>query len=119
MHNNSMFWSVLKGFFTQRHEREYSKKNKSVTFENNGRSGYAIYREGNITTRFYTEVGGGDCILYMVIPSRDEWELQTRFTLEKRDEILSFIAEESMKKQVKLPGAYYRVEEKHIIFYQK
>ena len=55
----------------------------------------------------------------MAIPSRDEWELQTNFDLEKRAEILSFVAEEAMKKQDKMPGAYYKVEEKHIIFYQK
>jgi hypothetical protein len=69
MRHIPIFWSVLKRFFVQKQEQDYLKKNKRMTFENNGRSGYAIYWDGNKSIRFYTEMGGGDCIFYLVIPS--------------------------------------------------
>ncbi|MBK9256687.1 MAG: hypothetical protein IPM42_14460 [Saprospiraceae bacterium] len=119
MKNIPIFWSVLKRFFAQKQEQNYLQKSKKMTFENNGRSGYAIYWDGNKTTRFYTEVGGGDCIFYMVIPSAEEWESHTGYAYTEREGILSFIAEESLKKQANLSGSYYKIEEKHIVFYQK
>jgi hypothetical protein len=49
----------------------------------------------------------------------EEWESHTGYASTERDSILSFIAEESLRKQANLPGSYYKIEEKHIVFYQK
>ena len=87
--------------------------------KNNGRSGYAIYWEGNKTIRFYTEMGGGDCIFYMDIPTTEAWASRTGYPLEQRDDILKFIAEESLRLQCSSPGSYYKIEDKYIAFYQK
>lgn len=119
MKNIQIFWSVLKRFFVQKQEQDILHKSKKMTFENNGRSGYAIYWDGNKSIRFYTEIGGGDCIFYMAIPSAEEWESHTGFNSDERDDILKYVAEESLKKQAKLTGSYFRIEEKHIAFYQK
>jgi len=119
MKNIPILLSVLKRFFDQKQEQDYSKNFKRMTFENHGCSGYAIYWNGNKSTRFYTEVGGGNCLFYMVIPSIEVWASQTGYSLEERDRILPNVAEESLKKQANLPGSYYRIEEKHIVFYQK
>lgn len=119
MKNIPIFWSVLKRFFVQKQEQEYLKNSKKVTFENNGRSGYATYWDGNKTTRFYTEVGGGDCIFSMVIPSEEEWKSHTGYSSEEKVDILTFVAEESLRKQANKPGSYYKIAEKHIVFYQK
>jgi hypothetical protein len=37
----------------------------------------------------------------------------------ERDDILKYVAEESLKKQANLPLSYYRLEDKYISFYQK
>jgi hypothetical protein len=119
MKNIPIFWSVLKRFFVQKQEKEYSKNPKGMTFENNGPSGYAIYWNENKSTRFYTEVGGGDCIFYMVIPSVEQWQTETGYSLEERDEILKYVAEESLRLQSNSPESYYKIEEKWISFFQK
>lgn len=95
------------------------RKGKKIEFENNGRSGYVRYTDDLKSTRFYIEMGGGDCIFYMVIPSKEQWETQTGYSLAERDEILHFIAEECLEKQTSSPGAYYNIEEKHILFMNK
>lgn len=118
MKNMPIFWSVLKRFFVQKQEQDYFQKSKKMTFENNGRSGYAIYWDGNNSIRFYTELGGGDCIFYMDIPSTEEWSSRTGYPLDQRDDIVKFIAEESLRLQCRSPGSYYKIEDKYISFYQ-
>lgn len=116
---NSIFWSILKTFFDRKQEQEYSPISKRITFENKGRSGMAIYQDGNKSIRFYTEAGGGDCIFYMVIPSAEEWESQSGYPLVERHNILEWIAEESLRKQTNPARSYYKIGERHITFYQK
>jgi hypothetical protein len=119
MKNNSIFWTMLKRFFTKKQGQDYLKKSKKMTFENNGRSGYAIFWDGYKTTRFYMELGGGDCIFYLDIPSPKEWSSHTGYALNQRDDILKFIAEESLRLQANHLGSYYKIEDKYIAFYQK
>lgn len=118
MKHNHFLESILKYLFTNKKDNK-SENGRGLIFENNGRSGYTIYTDGNKTTRFYTEVGDGDCIFYMVIPSKEQWEKETGYAVAERDEILTFIAQESMKKQANLFGAYYKIHDRHIVFYQK
>lgn len=119
MKNIPIFLSVLKRFFVQKQKQDYLQKSKKMTFENNGRSGYAIYWDGHKSIRFYTEMGGGDCIFYIDIPSTKEWVSSTGYSLVQRDNILKFIAEESLRIQCSSPGSYYKIEDKYISFYQK
>jgi hypothetical protein len=118
MKHNHFLESILKYLFKPKNDSK-SEDERCLVFENHGRSGYAIYWDGNKSTRFYTEMGGGDCIFYMVIPSAEEWASQTGYSSEERDRILQYVAEESLKRQANLPGSYYKIEEKHIVFYQK
>jgi len=119
MKHTYIFWSILERFYRHKKKEKPGGTGRSIVFENTGRSGYAVFRDGDKSTRFYTEVGGGDCIFYMVIPSAEQWEIETGYPLENRDEILTFIAEESIKKQANVKGAYYKIQERHIVFYQK
>ena len=118
MKHNHFLESILKNLFKPKKDSK-SEDGRCLVFENNGRSGHAIYRDGYKTTRFYTEFGGGDCIFYMVIPSKEHWEKETGYAVAERDEILTFIAQESMKKQANIFGAYYKIQDCHIVFYQK
>ena len=119
MKNTYVFWSVLKKFYKNNKHEGTSEKGRSVTFEYNGRSGTTIYHDGVKTTRFYTEAGGGDCLFYLVIPPQDKWEQDTGYPLADREAILSFIGEESIKKQALIKGLYYKVTDRYIIVYQK
>lgn len=119
MINLSIFWSVLNSYIIQKQKEVYAQRNKNITFQNNGRSGFAILKDGNKITRFYTEVGGGDCIFYMVIPSAELWESQTGYTIGEKDDVVKYIAEESLKKQAKTQRCYYKIDETNIVFYQK
>ncbi|MBK6611374.1 MAG: hypothetical protein IPI59_12210 [Sphingobacteriales bacterium] len=115
---SNILWSALKAIFAPNEEAK-TYRERRVKFENNGRSGYVIFTEGYKSIRLYTEIGGGNCIFYVVIPSRDEWEKQTEYSLDERDEILKFIADECLKQQTSKAKAFYEVEEKHIVFYKK
>jgi hypothetical protein len=115
MYNHS-FWSLLHDFFRKKGTLQPSKDKRSVVFESSGPSGYAILQDGNKSTKFYMEVGVGNCIFYISIPTDPQWESQTGFPITSRNEILHFLAEESLKKQARLPGSYYIIQENSISF---
>jgi hypothetical protein len=118
MKHNLFLKSILKYLFTNKKDNK-SENGRRLDFEYIGRSGYAVLRDGNKILRFYTEIGGGDCIFYMDIPSPKEWASQTGYPSEQRDEILGFIAKESLRLQPQSPESYYKIEDKYIGFYQK
>ncbi len=112
------FWTVLNHFFQKKKVLQSAKNGRRVVFENIGPSGYAIYHDGVKTIKLYTEVGGGNCIFYISVPSEQQWEKDTGYSLEKRNEILAFIADESLKRQARLPGAYFKINDTSIAFYE-
>jgi hypothetical protein len=113
------FWAILKDFYINKREAQSAKKERRVVFGNSGPSGYVIYHDRDKSTKFYTEVGGGSCIFYISIPTEQQWETQTGYPSANRKEILNFIAEEGLKKQARLPGAYFKMNETSIAFYQR
>jgi hypothetical protein len=112
------FWTVLNHFFQKKKALQSAKNGRRVVFENSGPSGFAIYHDGAKKTKFYTEVGGGNCIFYISIPTPEQWEKQTGYPLVNRKDILNFIAEDGLKKQARLPGAFYKMNETNIVFYE-
>jgi len=112
------FWSVLKQLFVQKDDGD-TGSHRNISFENNGRSGYVIYCEGLTSFKLYTEIGGKNCIFYIVIPSKERWKTYTGCSLDKRDEILKFISDECLKQQTTSQEAYYEIEAESIVFYRK
>lgn len=110
--------SFIKMFF-QKPAKKNPASNPGIELEITGRSGYTILYDGPKTTRFYMELGGGNCLYYLVIPSVGEWENQTAYTLAERDGILRFVGESSLIKQKFPPGSFFIIEEKHMVFYKK
>lgn len=110
-------WTVLKQSFLKKKALQSAKNARRVVFENSGPSGYAIYHDGVKTIKLYTAVGGGNCIFYISVPSAQTWEKDTPYPVEKRNEILACIADESLKKQARIPGAYFKMNETSIVFY--
>ncbi len=95
------------------------KFNRKVLFESQGRSGAAIYVDGDRTVKFYSEMGGGDCLFYLDIPAPDKWEEATGISLQERDEVVLFVAENTLRYQTTSSGAYFKIEDRWITFYKK
>ncbi len=94
-------------------KRKFSRK---VKYEDQGRSGKVIFIDGDKVLRFYSEMGGGNCIFYINIPPKDHWIKETGYSLEERDEIIQFVAESALRDQAG-SGAYFEIEDKWITFF--
>lgn len=91
-----------------------NKMLRSVRYQTVGRSGKAIYCEGEKSLSFEMEMCGGDAVFMLFIPGLDEWEVITGFPITRRMEILSFLAECTKRDQG--PSTQYIIEENAIIF---
>ncbi|MBK7886964.1 MAG: hypothetical protein IPJ86_06550 [Bacteroidetes bacterium] len=96
-------------------EKMQAKFNRRVEFDGTVRSGTVKYIEGSRTISFYAEMGGGNCIFYIDIPTSGKWEELTGFKLSEREEIVKFVAEESVRKQTRSSGIYYLIGERDIV----
>jgi hypothetical protein len=92
--------------------RRFSKK---LSYSGNFRDGTITYTDGEYTIDFYHEMGGGDCHMYINIPTEDQWELKTHTPLSERIEILEFVAETVQREQA--PSWKYEIRDDIIYFY--
>ncbi|MEZ5043239.1 MAG: hypothetical protein R2828_25310 [Saprospiraceae bacterium] len=88
---------------------------RQITYEGNFRSGTIVYREGGLRINFYHEMGGGDCKFYIDIPPINKWESLTKTALNRRTEILEFVA--SSVQREKASSWRYEIKEDGIYFY--
>ena len=96
----------------------YRKFNRKVRYEGGGRSNTVIYVDGDKTLKFYSEMGINNCLFYLDIPASEKWEKETGYSLGERDEILQFIAENTLRDQTTSSDAYFEIEDKWIVFYK-
>lgn len=76
-------------------------KNMKLSYINEGRSGYVVYKDKEGELRFSFEFGGGDCVAIIYVPAPEYWNQRTSRRAETRDEILTFIAQQALKDQVR------------------
>lgn len=93
------------------------KKTIFVQFEETGREGAVIYHEGIKLFRFYMEFGGNDVAFILTIPPPHQWKRETGFPVEKRTEILNYVAEQTRKH--KAPNCAFKINESEILFLSK
>lgn len=86
-----------------------------IQYTGNVRAGSAIYLEGDIRIEFWYEMGGGDCKLFITIPTSINWETITRTSLSRRDEILRFVANTVRREQA--PSWRYEIRENEIAYF--
>ncbi|MEP7320977.1 MAG: hypothetical protein ABI761_03620 [Saprospiraceae bacterium] len=89
---------------------------RRLEFRGNFRSGYITYIEGDTRIEFIHEMGGGGCAFYIEIPTVTNWEKETGHPLNKRDQILQFMAEQIYAKENK--HFTYQILDASINFYQ-
>lgn len=80
---------------------------RSIQVQEDGRSGYVIYREGTRKLSFYWEFGGGDVVTIIQAGTAAEWALHP-WAIERRREILQFTADELIRQ--KAPTCYAEID---------
>ncbi len=95
-------------------ERKFSRR---IEYESNLRSGSVIYIDKDTRIEFSNEMGGGNCMAYLNIPTEDQWEAATKTTLSRRNEILEYIAQVVQLQQAS--SCYFEIKENEIGFYYK
>jgi hypothetical protein len=86
-----------------------------LEYEDYGRSGNITYIEGDIRFTLWHEMGGGDCKMFINIPTEDNWESTTKTPLSRRREILLFIASTAKREQA--PSWRFEIRDGEIAFY--
>ena len=90
---------------------------RHIEYEGNFRSGTIIYFDNDIRIEFYHEMGGGNCMFYIDIPTEEKWEAQTKTPLSSRKEILEFVATTVQRQQAS--NCNYEIKSNGIGFYYK
>lgn len=94
-----------------------SKFERHLEYEGNLHAGNVIYVEGELRISLSHEMGGGDCMVYIDIPSAEKWEIQTKTALSRRKDILDFVAATVQMQQAS--NCRYEIRENSISFYYK
>ncbi|HTD94018.1 MAG TPA: hypothetical protein VK644_09410 [Chitinophagaceae bacterium] len=73
--------------------KEVSKKfGRHIEYEGDLRGGTVYYVDGQTRIGFSHEMGGGDCMVYINVPTEEKWQAMTGTPLHQRSEILQFVA---------------------------
>lgn len=87
--------------------RPFGRQYAMVEYQQEGRSGYVIFRKGKVELRFSYEFGGGNTLVLVTVPDEDHWEKETGQPLEDRKPILEFIGNRILEDQA--PGHKFEV----------
>ena len=107
---------VLRGcrrsYWAKRGKEKKSSMQEQLEYINEGRGGYVVYKDDISEIKFFFEYGGGNCVAIIYVPSSKEWEKETNKSINHRQRILTFIAEQSRIDQA--PGCVYELSEECI-----
>ncbi len=87
---------------------------RHIEYEGNFRAGTIIYIDDEIRIEFYHEMGGGNCIFYIDIPTEEKWEAQTKTPLSARKEIPEFVATNVQAQQAS--NCNYEIKSNEVAF---
>jgi hypothetical protein len=96
-------------------KKTINKVFRRLEFFSHGRDGEVVYIEGDTKLHFYMEMGGGNCIFYLNIPSKEQWESVTKLPLNEREDILNYIAEGTQREQA--PSSYFTISDTEISYF--
>src|SRR5689334_16023721 len=83
---------------------------RSVAITENGRSGHVHYREPAGELSFYWEFGGGEVVAIVQAASLEEWHKAAPWAVERRAEILRFVAAEVLRQRA--PTCHADIDER-------
>lgn len=105
---------ILRERLNKELERKFSRR---VEYEGNLRAGTVIYIDIDTRIEFYNEMGGGNCMVYISVPSEKHWEEQTKTPLDRRKDILEYVAAAVQSQQAS--NCNFEIKEDAISFYYK
>lgn len=105
---------ILREKLNKELERKFSRR---IEYEGNLRSGSVIYLDIDTKIEFSNEMGGGNCLAYINIPSETLWETVTKVPLSRRKDILEYVAAAVQAQQAS--NCYFEIKEDSIGFYYK
>ncbi len=82
---------------------------RRLEYIDEGRGGYVVYTDKAGTFKFFFEYGGGDCVAIIYMPKIEKWEAETKRSIAARQEILDFVATQTIKE--KAPGCSYEISD--------
>ena len=98
-------------------DKMIDKFSRHLEYVSQGRGGDVIYLEGKKSIKFYMEMGGGNCVFYLDIPSISEWEKTTGFPLSEREDIIHFVAEQTQRDQAS--SCTYKISDTEITYFRR
>lgn len=81
---------------------------RSVTFIQQGRDGQVVYTEGAGSITGHMEFGGGDVVSILSMGEADTWRTHKAWAVERRADILRFVADEAIRQ--KAPGCAAEID---------
>ncbi|MEO5999914.1 MAG: hypothetical protein ABIN89_23965 [Chitinophagaceae bacterium] len=89
--------------------------NRRIEYDGNLRAGTITFAEKDIRIKFSHEIGGGNCMFFVFIPTEQQWEKQTDTPLSDRNSILQFVATTLQREQAS--STRFEIEDSQISFY--
>lgn len=105
---------ILREKLNKELERKFSRR---VEYKGNLRDGTVIYIDKDTRIEFSNEMGGGNCMVYINIPTEKQWEAATKTDLSRRKEILEYVAEAVRAQQAS--NCNFEIKGNEIGFYYK
>jgi hypothetical protein len=105
---------ILREKLNKELEQKFSRR---IEYTGNLRAGTVIYIDNDTRIEFSHEIGGGNCLVYIDIPTEAQWEAFTKTPLARRKEILDFVAATVQAQQAST--CYFEIKENAITYYYK
>lgn len=80
--------------------------NPKLIYEGSGRGGTIWFESRETRFDMWWEYAGGDALVIVAIPTKEEWEATTKLPVERRKDILTFIGEQIVVDQVSGTGSF-------------
>lgn len=98
-------------------DKTINKFTRRLEYVSQGKAGEVIYIEGGKKITFTMEAGAYGCVFFLNIPSAAAWEKNTNFPLSEREDILTFVAEQTQRDQAS--SCTYKISDTEIYYYLK
>jgi len=101
---NGNFFSKLFGFSSA------GPGGVKIWYDKQGRSGYVWYQSPETKFSMYYELGGGDCLFGLSVPSPQDWEKITGLPVERREEVLQYVGRQVIRDEANNGSATFKIE---------
>lgn len=120
---------AIRDWLQKKHELDYLPAHKlsflymedqelngpNVWFSSSGRSGEMGYKSKTGSFKMYWEMGSGDVLAIITLPSAEHWEAETNIPLAERESVLHFIRRKTVERQTTSGSGSYEIRGGHIL----